>query len=325
MFNISRRSVQHATTVLKQGAPELQSAVQEGIIAVSTAAEIAERPREEQKAILDALPRDEAGKLTPEAKKEIRKVAKEVRTEDQAVKKQKRAEKEAALGAKIRALPEIKAGLIISDFEWHFKVRSEDTGMDRHASNHYVTAKESHTPEEIVERQRERMQVAADDCIHLMWCPASFNAIALKVMELQGFKYVSQFAWIKPGIGTGFWVRDKHELLLIGVRGKVPAPAMGDQFDSAIPADKGEHSEKPDFQYEIAEHYFPSLPKIELNARRHREGWIQWGNQLPDQGSLAVTEDNCPGHVASNADPKVCGNCGVHIDSLRPDEEGQAA
>ena len=289
---VSRRLVQHADEVAAKGSVELIDAVDTKGLSVSIAAEIAERPQEEQKAILDALPRDDAGKLTPEAKKEVRRIAKEVRAEDQVEKKRKRDEKEQKLGAKIRALPDIKAGLILSDFEWHFKVRNEDTGMDRHASNHYVTAKESHTPEEIVERQRERMGVAADDCIHLMWCPASFNAIALKVMELQGFKYVSQFVWIKPGIGTGFWVRDKHELLLIGVKGNIPCPAMGDQFDSAIPADKGEHSEKPDFQYEIAEHYFPSLPKIELNARRSRSGWISWGNEAPEVEQPTLDIDN---------------------------------
>lgn len=33
---------------------------------------------------------------------------------------------------------------------------------------------------------------------------------------------------------------------------------------------------------------------------------------------VIVTEEMCPGHVASAADPKVCARCGVHIDSLRP-------
>jgi hypothetical protein len=42
--------------------------------------------------------------------------------------------------------------------------------MDRHANNHYVTAREASTPEEIVERQRERMSIAAPNCMHLMWC-----------------------------------------------------------------------------------------------------------------------------------------------------------
>lgn len=33
------------------------------------------------------------------------------------------------------------------------------------------------------------------------------------------------------------------------------------------------------------------------------------------------TEDNCPGHVASAYDGKICGRCGVHIDSLRPPDD----
>jgi len=34
-------------------------------------------------------------------------------------------------------------------------------------------------------------------------------------------------------------------------------------------------------------------------------------------------EEACPGHVASKSDPKVCGRCGIHIDSLRPPEEDE--
>jgi hypothetical protein len=36
---------------------------------------------------------------------------------------------------------------------------------------------------------------------------------------------------------------------------------------------------------------------------------------------LQVSEQDCSGHVASAHDPKICGRCGVHIDSLRPDEQ----
>ncbi len=36
--------------------------------------------------------------------------------------------------------------------------------------------------------------------------------------------------------------------------------------------------------------------------------------------STKVEEEKCPGHVASPDNPKVCDRCGVHIDSLRPDE-----
>lgn len=36
--------------------------------------------------------------------------------------------------------------------------------------------------------------------------------------------------------------------------------------------------------------------------------------------SRAFDEQSCPGHIASERDPKICGRCGTHIDSLRPDE-----
>ena len=42
--------------------------------------------------------------------------------------------------------------------------------------------------------------------------------------------------WGKDKVGTGFWNREKHELLLIGTRGNVPCPAPGTQWDSLIMA-----------------------------------------------------------------------------------------
>ena len=103
---------------------------------------------------------------------------------------------------------------------------------------------------------------------------------AATVMAVWGFDYRSQFAWAKDRIGTGYWNRNKHELLLIGVRGKIPAPAPGTQWASVIDAAVGKHSEKPDIFLEMIEEYFPNLPKIELNRRGSvRAGWDAWGNE----------------------------------------------
>jgi N6-adenosine-specific RNA methylase IME4 len=71
------------------------------------------------------------------------------------------------------------------------------------------------------------------------------------------------------------------EALLVGTRGDIPAPAMGTQFPSIVRSPVRDPSEKPDFAYEIAERHFPNLPKIELNARRHRPGWDAWGLEAP--------------------------------------------
>jgi N6-adenosine-specific RNA methylase IME4 len=106
---------------------------------------------------------------------------------------------------------------------------------------------------------------------------------ALIVMAAWGFDYKSHYAWGKDKAGTGFWNREKHELLLVGVKGKIPCPAQGEQWESLIMAPRGRHSEKPDRFLEMIEGYFPNLPKIELNRRGEpRPGWDAWGNEMAE-------------------------------------------
>lgn len=198
---------------------------------------------------------------------------------DQAVsteeKKARRARKEKILAGIQSALPTKKYGVIYADPEWRFEVYSRDTGMDRAADNHYPT-----TATDAI-CQRPVGDIASDDCALFLWATAPMMPDALRVMTAWGFEYKSQCVWVKDRIGTGYWFRNQHELLLVGTRGKVPAPAMGTQWPSVIEAPVGKHSAKPDRFYELIEGYFPNLPKIELNARRAREGWDAWGNEAP--------------------------------------------
>lgn len=136
---VSERLLASAAVVRDNAAPEVKEAVRQGHIAVTAAEEIAHKPVEEQRAILDALPRDEKGKLTPEAKKALGPVIKEIRAEKQIEKKERREERVRDLGDKQRALPNQKFGVILADPEWPFEVWSEETGQDRAAANHYPT------------------------------------------------------------------------------------------------------------------------------------------------------------------------------------------
>lgn len=210
-----------------------------------------------------------------------------VRQITQGDKKERRAERERELAKRICALPDQKFGVMLVDDEWDFQVHSRETGMDRHAANHYPVSDSAHTPEEIVEHTKDRFSVAADDCVLFMWVPIPHLAIGIHVLELRGFKYKSNVAWGKDKIGTGFWFREKHEHLLVGVKGNIPCPAMGEQWESLQLSPRGRHSEKPTWAYELIEHYFPNLPKIELNARSGRKGWTSWGNEAPT-GEAAV-------------------------------------
>ena len=133
--------------------------------------------------------------------------------------------------------------------------------MDRSADNHYPTS-----PTEII-AGRPVASVAADDCVLFLWATVPMLPQALRVMAAWGFEYKTNFIWTKDRIGTVYWNRNKHEHLLVGVRGKPPAPAPGTQWESVLHAPVGGHSAKPQLFLELIEGYFPMLPKIELNRR----------------------------------------------------------
>jgi N6-adenosine-specific RNA methylase IME4 len=60
----------------------------------------------------------------------------------------------------------------------------------------------------------------------------------------------------------------------VGLGGIAVLPDRLRHINAAV----GRHSEKPDAFYELIENYFPTLPKIELNARANR---VAWGNEAP--------------------------------------------
>ena len=125
--------------------------------------------------------------------------------------------------------------------------------------------------------------LAATDCVLLLWTTAPVLRQAIEVLEAWGFAYKTNLIWVKNRAGTGYWLR-RHEQLLIGTRGKIPAPLPGDQEDSIIEAPVGAHSEKPLAVAELIERWYPDLPKIELFRRGPpRPGWDAWGNEVDNK------------------------------------------
>lgn len=187
-------------------------------------------------------------------------------------KAEQRAERERDLAAKQRAMPDKKYGVIYADPPWKFAPYSDVTGMDRSADNHYPTM-------DLAAIKAVPVQ-SADDAVLFLWATVPMLIEAIQVLEAWGFEYKSNFAWVKHRPGTGYWARNRHELLLVGTKGKIPAPAPGQQFDSVIEAPVGEHSAKPFAVHEMIEEMFPTLPRIELFARERFEGWDSWGNEI---------------------------------------------
>jgi len=86
----------------------------------------------------------------------------------------------------------------------------------------------------------------------------------------------------KNSLGMGRYVRGAHEICLIGTRGK---PQFPDDkgVHSVFRAPRGAHSAKPDLFYDIVEQLYETGPYVELFARRRREGWHCFGDELPPQ------------------------------------------
>jgi N6-adenosine-specific RNA methylase IME4 len=198
-----------------------------------------------------------------------------------AIKKAHRQEREAELrnaqAAGRLAMNGKRYGVLYADPPWRFEPRSRETGMDRAADNHYPTM--------TLEQIKALAVPAAKDCVLFLWATAAMLPEAHKVMEAWDFTYKSRYIWVKDRISTGYWVRDQAEELLVGTRGKIPAPAPGQQYASVVRAAVGEHSAKPAIFREMIETMFPHLPRIELFARQAHEGWDRWGLDAPHAAS----------------------------------------
>ena len=118
---------------------------------------------------------------------------------------------------------------------------------------------------------------SANNAILFLWATNPKLPEALEVMERWGFSYVTDLVWVKDKIGTGYWFRAKHELLLVGRKGNVSPPPEWARHPSVLEAPRGEHSAKPEVVYELIEAMMGSQRYLELFARKARKGWKSWG------------------------------------------------
>ena len=216
---------------------------------------LAKLPESRQAALIERAANGEKVSAKPEAKRIVR-AAKE-----EALGEATRATS-AAIGTKLYSV-------ILADPPWRFEPYSRNTGLDRSADNHYPTM--------TIDAICTLNVPAADNSVLFLWATVPMLPDALSVMEAWGFDYKSHCVWQKDRTGTGYWFRNCHELLLVGTRGTVPAPAPGTQFNSCISAPVGEHSAKPDVFTQMIETLFPSADRLEMFARGPRLGWDVWG------------------------------------------------
>lgn len=119
-----------------------------------------------------------------------------------------------------------------------------------------------------------------EDSVLFLWATNPLLEDALRVMKAWGFTYKTNIVWVKDKFGLGFYVRGQHELLLIGIKGKMSPPEECRRVSSVLVAPSNGHSVKPQEAYELIERMYPNSQFLELFARQNRVGWQSWGNEI---------------------------------------------
>lgn len=151
---------------------------------------------------------------------------------------------------------------------------------------------------------------AAKDAVLCLWITNSFileEDHPARVIPLAwGFRPVTVVTWVKhrkgepdkPSRKTGTYFRGASEHFVFAVRGNVKvagAPATWFQEDrlDVVATERLRHSVKPDEFYAIIEEHFDG-PYLDVFARKPREGWTTWGNEVEESVPIAVPGDALP-------------------------------
>jgi N6-adenosine-specific RNA methylase IME4 len=187
---------------------------------------------------------------------------------------------------------QMKFGTILVDPPWGYQRTSS------HGRLHGYSDKQYHplSTQDLIELPVR--ELAAPDCVLILWATYPFIADALKVVAAWGFEYVTGITWVKTvpsdttmtkvDYGVGYWFRGATEPILIGKIGRsyrthwqgILSPTLG-------------HSRKPDGIYQLAE-FFPG-PRLELFARTNEahevqpnpptlDDWYQLGDECKRDG-----------------------------------------
>jgi N6-adenosine-specific RNA methylase IME4 len=198
-----------------------------------------------------------------------------------------------------------KYNVIYADPPWEFKTYS-DAGKDRSAENHYNVM----TLDDL--KKLPIKKISNNPAALFMWVTFPQLFTSKPLMEAWGFIYKTcAFNWIKANksadlsklnvnkdirMNLGYYTRANSELCLfadteedtdiclLGTTKKVPE-RMSRSVRQVLITHQRTHSEKPDEIYEKIEELFDG-PYLELFARKTRQGWDSWGNQVGVLGEV---------------------------------------
>ncbi len=124
-----------------------------------------------------------------------------------------------------------------------------------------------------------KLQIPSAEQSHLfLWVVNQHIDWGYQVSESWGFKVWQILTWCKKGLGVGrFQCNTEH--ILVCRKGSRYGNPFGMTEGTHFNWERGKHSEKPEESYKLIEKISPS-PRLELFARKKREGWDCIGNAI---------------------------------------------
>jgi site-specific DNA-methyltransferase (adenine-specific) len=201
-----------------------------------------------------------------------------------------------------------KFDLILADPPWWYPVRDPKKKFGKGAFGHYPLMKK----QEILDMGPGVQSIARDDALLFLWVTWPRLDWGMQTIEAWGFKYVtSGFVWVKgnksdpplmpalrhetwpvvlpdaedppgPFFGVGNYTKSNTEFCLLARRGKTIRP-RDNHISELIISPLAEHSRKPNDSYHRIEKMYPDLDKVELFARKRRDGWHSAGLEVNGQ------------------------------------------
>jgi N6-adenosine-specific RNA methylase IME4 len=186
-------------------------------------------------------------------------------------------------GQSIAAPPDGRFRTIVADPPWRYG----NAGTRANAAGHYDGTM---SVPEICDLATQVKEWADDDAHLYLWTTAGFLRESFEVMDAWGFTYKTFLAWVKPQMGMGNYFRVSSELVLFGVKGRLPVGNRG--LMNWFEAKRGKHSAKPQKFFKLVEQASPG-PHLEMFSRCYAteslpgtchcskcaRGWQVWGNE----------------------------------------------
>lgn len=185
----------------------------------------------------------------------------------------------------------MKFDIIVADPPYSFSDQLKMSSTKRGASSNYSTMSAGSLLELPIKN------IVSDNALLALWCPSSLLPLGLQLMTNYKFDLKQTWIWVKTkkevgstndlssalSFGLGRIGRNVHELVLIGTRGSIYDEVKNKSQRTVFFAPNEKHSKKPEKFQDMLDTIFsnPELKRLEIFARRQRNGWTCIGNECP--------------------------------------------